>query len=87
MRKILGPMAILAKRQRATPQGGGVLRGEPLEGPRLASLGSVDQFMFIVFGRVHCTGDSHFGAERFTRRRHFLANFRCISRVVGSVAP
>jgi len=44
-----------------------VLLGESLEGNRLAGLGTVDQLAFVVFGRVHCTGDSPVAAERFTR--------------------
>ena len=72
MRKIFGPVAILAKSQRAAPQACGVLLGEPLKGNRLAGLGTVDQLALVVFGRVHCTGDSPVAAERFTRENIFL---------------
>ena len=72
LRKILGPVGIPAENQRAAPQTRGVLLGEPLEGNRLASLGTVDQLAFVVFARVHGTGDSLLAAERFTARTVFL---------------
>jgi hypothetical protein len=43
-------VAILAKSLRASPQTCYVLFSEPLEGNRIASLGTVDQYAFIV----HC---------------------------------
>ncbi len=53
-------------------RGRGVPPGEPLEGTRLASLGTVDQLVFVVFFCVHRTYNSPLAAERFTLRRHFL---------------
>jgi hypothetical protein len=49
-----------------------VLLSEPLEGNRFASLGTVDQLALIVFGHVHCIGDSPVAARRFTREEIFL---------------
>ncbi len=49
-----------------------MLLSEPLEGNRLASLGTVNQLAFIVFGHVHCIGDSPVAAKRFTRENIFL---------------
>ncbi len=73
LRKIFGPqVAILAKSQRTAPQACCVLLGELLEGNRLACLGTVDQLAFIVFGNVHCIGDSPVAAKRFTRENIFL---------------
>ena len=72
MRKIFGPVDILAKSKRAAPQACCVLLGEPPEGTRLAGPGTVDQLAFIVFGHVHCIGDSPVAAKRFTRENIFL---------------
>ena len=76
LRKILGPVAVPAKSQRAAPQPCGVPLGQPLEGNRLAGPGTVDPLAFLVFGRVHGTGDSPVAAERFTREDVFLWTFR-----------
>ena len=71
MRKIFGPVAIFAKSEGASPQVCYVLLGESLEGNRLAGLGTVDQFAFIVLGLLHCIGDSPVAAKRFTREDIF----------------
>jgi hypothetical protein len=49
-----------------------VLLNEPLEGNRLASLGTVDQLAFIVFGYIHSIGDSPVAVKRFTRENIFF---------------
>src|SRR5271157_4208946 len=78
-------MPVLAKGQRTAPQGRSVLPGEPIEGTRLASLGAVDQLVFLVFACVHRTHDSPIAAERFTRRRHFLVNSCWAHRLRGAM--
>ena len=85
--KIFGPVGILTKSERAAPQASGVLFSQPLEGNRLASLGSVDQLSFIVFGPVHCIGDSPVAAKRFTRENIFLGFPIYISRNYSGLPP
>jgi hypothetical protein len=65
-------VVIPAKSLRASPQACYVLLGEPLEGNRLASLGTVDQLALVVFGYVHSIGDSPVAVKRFTRENIFL---------------
>jgi hypothetical protein len=71
LHEILGPVTILAKGQRTSPQMGGVLLGEPLKGSRVPSLGTADQLALVVLVYVHLARDSLFAAKRFTRRKIF----------------
>jgi hypothetical protein len=72
LRKILGPVAVLAQGQRAAPQRRGVSPGELLKGGRLAGLGAADQLAFVVFVCFHRSRDSRIAYERFTRQDIFL---------------
>ena len=72
MGKILGPVAILAKGERASPQARSVPPGELLKSRRLAGLGTADQLAFVFWMRIHRIRDSRVADERFIRRSVFL---------------